>query len=157
MRKYCFFVFALAIIFSLALWTELWAQQVTTQQLAKALQECERDLKASNLQVSTLKKALDSTSELIQKRQLFADSLILNMKQQIAVQGEISRRLQMNADTLQIMVNDYDQKLDEVAELYKKELQRQSRSWFFTGSGWQGFSTGILAGLLVGLAYGVTR
>ncbi len=130
-----------------------WGQ--TRAQLQQALAECEADLQASLQKIEALSQALRSTDTLIKQRETILDSLLTNLQQQIETQATIRARLEMNADTLQIMINAYQQKLDEVANLYRKELQRSTRPWILTRQGLQGFTTGVLIGGALGLIYGL--
>ncbi|MHB2147984.1 hypothetical protein ACX8XP_02890 [Calditrichota bacterium LG25] len=127
----------------------------TREELRRALAECEADLQISLHKIETLTRALETTDELIQKKEQALDSLLANLQRQIETQALIRAKLQSNADTLQLMVSDYQQKLDEVADLYRKELKKSSRPWIFTRQGLQGFTTGILIGGALGLIYGL--
>ena len=127
----------------------------TREQLRQALNECEQDLQTSLQKIEALTRALQETDTLVAKRQMILDSLIQNLQRQIETQALIRARLQSNADTLQLMVNDYQKKLDEVADLYRKELKKSSRPWILTRQGLQGFTTGILIGGALGLIYGL--
>ena len=129
----------------------------TRAQLRQALSECEADLQASLQKIEALSQALQSTDVLLKTRQNLMDSLLTNLQSQIKTQELIRNRLQMNADTLQTMVNDYQKKLDEIADLYRKELEKSSRPWILTKKGLQGFTTGILIGGAVGLIYGLVH
>ena len=125
------------------------------EELRRALSSCEADLEASLQKIEALNKALKSTDQMVKERQQIVDSLVQNLQQQITIQAQISARLQMNADTLQLMVQDYQHKLDEVADLYRKELEKSSRPWILTKHGLQGFTTGLLVGGAMGLIYGL--
>ncbi len=149
--------FGLILLIVFLLPFTLLAQTSSEAQLKKALAECEQDLDASLSQIEALKNALNATNSLIDKRAAIADSLIKNLQNQLRLQSQIGKRLQMNADTLQIMVKDYDRKLNEIADLYRKELQRSSRPWFFTLHGWQGFGTGVLIGGAIGVVFSVVH
>ncbi|MHB2155867.1 hypothetical protein ACX8XN_15910 [Calditrichota bacterium GD2] len=127
----------------------------TREELKRALSECEADLQVSLQKIETLTRALETTDQLIQKKEQALDSLLANLQRQIETQTLIRAKLQLNADTLQLMVSDYQQKLDEVADLYRKELKKSSRPWIFTRQGLQGFTTGILIGGALGLIYGL--
>lgn len=141
--------FLLLLIFSSLLMAQ------TREQLRQALNECEQDLQASLQKIEALTNALHETDALVAKRQMILDSLIQNLQQQIETQALIRARLQSNADTLQLMVNNYQKKLDEVADLYRRELKKSSRPWILTRQGLQGFTTGILIGGALGLIYGL--
>ena len=126
------------------------AQQVTRAQLARALQQCEQDLDASKRQILKLQQALKASDRVMERYQATSDSLIANLKQQLAVQDSVSSLLKLNADTLQAMVNDYGKKLDEINRLYIKELKKQTRPWFLTLNGLKGLIYGLLLGGIIG-------
>ena len=129
----------------------------TKEQLKQALIGCEKDLNTSLKKIEQLQRALKETSELSERRKALADSLVANLQSQIRLQTQINRRLQANADTLQLMVRDYDQKLDEIAGQYRKLLAQKSRPWFFTWNGLQGLATGVLVGGALGLVFGLAH
>ncbi|HHJ53105.1 MAG TPA: hypothetical protein ENJ89_07910 [Caldithrix abyssi] len=126
------------------------AQQVTRAQLARALQQCEQDLDASKRQILKLQQALKASDRVMERYQAASDSLIANLKQQLAVQNSVSSLLKLNADTLQAMVNDYGKKLNEINRLYIKELKKQTRPWFLTLNGLKGLIYGLLLGGIIG-------
>ncbi len=142
---------SLLIIFLLVGISQSVAQ--TTAQLKQALKGCEKDLNASLDKIEQLENALKATTQLSERRKALSDSLINNLQNQIRLQAAINSRLKANADTLQLMVKDYDRKLNEVAELYRKELQKKSRPWFFSWNGLQGFATGVLIGGALGVIF----
>ena len=156
MKKIIFLSPLIIIIIIAALGTnKLQAQQVSARELAKALKECESDLDASKLQIKSLHGALEATDEIILKRKIVADSLFTNLKSQLFFQDSIAILMKMNADTLQLMVRDYSNKLDEVNELYIKELRKQSRPWFLTGNGLKGLFYGVFIGGALGVTFAV--
>jgi hypothetical protein len=97
------------------------------------------------------------TDELWQTRKMYTDSLIFNLKSELTVQDSITGLLKANADTLDLMVKDYGQKLDEVSNLYLKELRRQTKPWFFQSTGLKGFFYGVVIGGAAGLTYSVVK
>jgi len=152
-------ILSLSIIFitSLSFVGNLSAQQVTAQQLARALAECQDDVKSCMLLNDSLQNALVQTDELWQTRKMYTDSLIFNLKSEMTVQDSITGLLKANADTLDLMVKDYGQKLDEVSNLYLKELRRQTKPWFLQSTGLKGFFYGVLIGGAAGLTYSVVK
>ena len=135
----------------------LHAQQVTAQQLARALAECQDDVKSCMLLNDSLQNALIQTDELWQTRKTYTDSLIFNLKSELTVQDSITGLLKANADTLDLMVKDYGQKLDEVSNLYLKELRQQTKPWFLQSTGLKGFFYGVVIGGAAGLTYSVVK
>lgn len=135
----------------------LQAQEVTRAQLAQALQECEQDLQTGKQQIEILRNALQDTDQMIDNRKAISDSLIVNLRQQLFIQDSVTILLKANADTLQRMVVDYRQKLDEVNNLYIHELKNQTRPWFLTGNGLKGLSYGAFIGAALGIIYSITR
>jgi septal ring factor EnvC (AmiA/AmiB activator) len=131
------------------------AQQVTKAELVKALKACEQDLDSAKVQIRTLSDALEDTNRLIDKRATISDSLIANLKYQLFLQDSVTALFKANTDTLQRMVADYSQKLDEVNKLYVHELERQTRPWFLTGNGLKGLSYGLFVGAALGLVFAV--
>ena len=133
------------------------AQDVTREELAQALQECELDLQSSRQQIEILRSALQSTDQMIEQRKSISDSLIVNLRQQLFLQDSVTNLLKVNVDTLQRMVVDYSQKLDEVNTLYIHELKRQTRPWFLSANGLKGLSYGAFIGAALGLTFSLTR
>ena len=131
------------------------AQQVTRAQLAEALQSCEQDLDSSRTQIEVLRDALNKTQLLIDTRKNVSDSLISNLRYQIIVQDSITGLLKTNSDTLQMMIVDYRDKLDEVNNLYISELKKQTRPWFLSQNGLKGLSYGLFIGAALGLIFAV--
>ncbi len=129
----------------------------TTTQLRQALKNCEKDLNISLDKIERLESALKETSQLAERRKAVSDSLIHNLQNQIRLQSAINQKLQANADTLQIMIKDYDKKINEIAKLYRKELQKKARPWFLTWNGLQGFATGVLVGGAIGIIFSVAH
>ncbi len=152
MKKQLFFIFFLSFSFFSGTLT---AQQVTKAQLAKALQECEQDFDAGKRQIKILNNALNSTNTLIDRQSAISDSLITNLRGQLALQDSVTLLLKANADTLHLMVTDYSKKLDEVNSLYIRELKKRGRPWFLSGNGLQGLSYGLFIGAALGLIFGV--
>ncbi len=142
-------------LFFLLLVSLLNAQQVTKAQLAKALQECEQDFQAGKQQIEILSKALKATNHLIDRQTAVSDSLITNLRTQLVLQDSVTTLLKANADTLHMMVTDYNKKLDEVNSLYIRELKKRSRPWFLSGNGLQGLSYGLFIGAALGLIFGI--
>ena len=147
----------ISLIISLFLVVVLEAQTVTAQQLARALAECQEDVKSCMLLNDSLQNALIQTDELWQKRKMYTDSLVINLKSELLTQDSITVLLKANADTMDVMVRDYSQKLEEVSNLYVKELQRQTKPWFFQSTGLKGFFYGVLIGGAAGLTYSVIK
>ncbi len=146
------FVLFLILIFGLTA-----GHTQTTAQLKQALMGCEKDLNTSLDKIEKLEKALKETTQLTARRKAISDSLIRNLQNQIRLQTAINQKLQANADTLQIMVKDYDRKLNKVAELYRKELQKRRRPWFLSWNGLQGFATGVLVGGALGVVFSLVH
>ena len=136
---------------------EIQAHQVNAQELAKALRQCETELDSARIVIDNLRKALRTTEELYIRRIAYADSLSEHLTSQLNVQQSISGLLKSNTDTLQSMVRDYSKKLDEVDELYIKELRKQSRSWFLTEKGLKGFLYGAFIGSATGIAVAILK
>lgn len=137
-------------------------QTSTAQDLARALRECNNALKKCNnerkqaiAKIDSLGQALQVIEELQDKRNVYTDSLVANLTQQLAIQDSVSMLLKANSDTLQVMVRDYSNKLDELDRLYIKELRKQGRPWFLTGKGLRGFATGVLIGGALGITFAV--
>ncbi len=131
------------------------AQQVSKAQLAKALQECEQDFEAGKQQIKILNNALNSTNQLINRHSAVSDSLITNLRSQLALQDSVTLLLKANADTLHLMVTDYSKKLDDVNSLYIRELKKRGRPWFLSGNGLTGLSYGLFVGGALGLIFGI--
>ena len=74
------------------------------------------------------------------------DSLTINLKDQLAVQSSISLIMRASADTLGIVVSNYEDKLSEVSQLYLDELYKQGKPWYLTGKGLKGFFYGVFIG-----------
>ncbi len=129
----------------------------TVPQLKQALKNCEKDLNTSLDKIEQLETALQQTMHVNDRRKALSDSLIRNLHHQIRLQAAINMRLNANADTLQTMVHAYRDKLDKLAELYRQELQKKVRPWFFSWNGLQGFATGVLVGGALGLVFGLSR
>ena len=127
----------------------------TKAQLKQALIGCEKDLNASLKKIEQLESALKETTALSDRRKALADSLTKNLQSQIRLQTSINKTLKANADTLQVMVKNYDRKLNDVSNLYRKTLQKKARPWFFSWNGLQGFATGVLIGGAFGLVFGL--
>lgn len=136
---------------------QLFSQQVTKAQLARALSECEADLEASKLQIRKLSDALQATDALIDQHRAVSDSLISNLRQQLVIQDSVSVLLKINADTLQTMVQDFRKKLDEVDRLYISELKKQTRPWYLTGHGLKGLIYGVFIGGALGLVFSLAH
>ncbi|GEM_PF-2910059 len=136
---------------------QLFSQQVTKAQLAKALSECEADLEVSKQQIRKLSDALQATDNLIERHRAVSDSLISNLRQQLFIQDSVSALLKINADTLQTMVRDFQKKLDEVDRLYISELKKQSRPWYLTGHGLKGLIYGVFIGGALGLVFSLAH
>jgi len=156
MRRIWYNFLVSLLVVSFAQIHQLQAQTVSRAQLAAALRECENDLQASRLQIEQLQKALKASDELAGKWRSVSDSLIQNLRAQLTNQDSVTLLLKMNSDTLQTMVNDYRQKLDEIDRLYISELRRQSRPWFLTGNGLKGLIYGVLLGAVMGGLFTVT-
>ncbi len=152
--KISFHIILLVSLISLSV-TNTHAQQVTPNQLAKALSTCQKDLSACTLKVDSLRKALKQTQSLWEMRKAYTDSLTANLKTQLSPQDSISFLMRANSDTLGLMVKNYERKIDEVNRLYIKELRRQSRPWFLTKRGLKGFFYGVFVGGALGLAFAV--
>ncbi|MDI6792418.1 MAG: hypothetical protein QME81_06060 [bacterium] len=150
MKRYIFVVSVLLFCQIILTSSQIYAQTVNCKQLAEALEGCEDDLDLCRSKVISLSKALESTEKLYQNRMVSADSLIENLKHQLLTQDSITTLLEANSDTLQMMVKDYSDKLDEVNELYIKELKREARPWFLTRSGLKGLVNGVLIGGALG-------
>lgn len=133
------------------------AQDVTRAELAQALQECEQDLQTSQQQIEILRSALQNTDQMIEQRKNISDSLIVNLSQQLFLQDSVTALLKVNADTLQRMVVDYSQKINEVNKLYIQELKKQTRPWFLSANGLKGLSYGAFIGAALGLTFSLTR
>lgn len=137
--------------------TDLDAQGVTAQELARALSECQQDLVQCMTKNDSLQQALVETENLWESRKNYTDSLGVNLKAQLSFQDSITTLLKANTDTLDIIVKDYSQKLDEVSNLYIRELRRQTNPWFLQKTGLKGFFYGILFGGAAGLTYSVIK
>ncbi len=146
---------ATVLVFLLLALTQSYSQ--TTAQLKQALRGCEKDLNTSLNKIEQLENALKATTQISERRKALSDSLIRNLQNQIRLQAAINSRLKANADTLQAMVKDYDHKLNEVADLYRKELQKKARPWFLSWNGLQGFATGVLVGGALGVIFSIAR
>lgn len=147
-------LFGLCVLF---LMQPLRAQQPTVAELRQALIESEQDLDSCRTLVRSLTTALDSTNQMIGRYRYVGDSLFSTLNAQISVQNQMIGLLETNSDTLQAMVNDYQAKLDEVSDLYIKELRRQQRSWIMTWPGIKGFTTGLFIGGALGLVFGIAN
>lgn len=130
---------------------------MTRAQLAQALRECEQDLEASQRQVEILQTALTNTDTLLEQRKALSDSLISNLKEQLSLQDSVTLMFKINSDTLQLMLVDYRQKLEQVNQLYVQELKKQTRPWFLSGNGLKGLSYGVFVGAALGLVFGLAR
>ncbi len=146
---------ATVLVFLLLALTQSYSQ--TTAQLKQALRGCEKDLNTSLNKIEQLENALKATTQISERRKALSDSLIRNLQNQIRLQAAINSSLKANADTLQAMVKDYDHKLNEVADLYRKELQKKARPWFLSWNGLQGFATGVLVGGALGVIFSIAR
>lgn len=135
--------------------SSLAAQTATERKLYQALQQSEADLDQCRNLADSLRTALSETQHLWNQRKVYTDSLILNLKAQIGIQGSIDSLLQTNADSLDAMVQDYAKKLDEVSTLYIEQLRQQGKPWYFTWHGWKGFFSGVVIGGAVGLIYAI--
>lgn len=135
----------------------LYGQQATRAQLAEALAGCEQDLDTARRQISQLQAALQNSNELIGRRQQISDSLLANLRLQLVLQDSVQALFTANNDTLQKMVVDYREKLNQIDALYIKELKEKSRPWYLTWKGLQGLSYGLFSGAAIGLLYGLSR
>ncbi len=135
----------------------LLAQQPGKAELARALQQSESELETCRQTVRTLQNALTETDMLLSARKSVSDSLLSNLRKQLSVQDSVTILLKTNSDTLQRMVLDYSDKLDEINRLYVHELKQQTRPWFFTDNGLKGLMYGIFVGAALGLVYGLAQ
>ncbi|RMG67272.1 MAG: hypothetical protein D6715_05175 [Calditrichaeota bacterium] len=127
--------------------------QVSSRQLGQALKDCEQDLQQATHYIDSLRNALQATEQLWSARKAATDSLIHNLESQLSLQAKIARRFQANADTLDLMVQDYAAKLDELNRLYIRELKRRGKPWFLSGKGLTGFMYGLFIGGALGVTY----
>ena len=121
----------------------------TKTELAQSLLSCEDDLDSCRLLLRKNRNAYDSLLYLYERRIMLSDSVAGTLRSQLQVQDSITHLLKANSDTLEVMVNDYNDKLNEIDKLYSKTLQHQSRPWLFTGKGFQGLLYGVVIGGLV--------
>ena len=115
-------------------------------ELAQMIVSCENDLDSCRLLLKKSQASLEASQSLYDKRIAVSDSLAFSLRAQLSLQDSITHLLKANADTLEVMVNDYNKKLMEVDKLYSKTLQIQSRPWLFTSKGFQGLLYGIVVG-----------
>ncbi len=127
--------------------------QVSAHRLGAALKECEQDLKQASHYIDSLRQALIETRQLWEARKTATDSLIQALQTQLNLQTRVSQRFQANADTLNLMVQDYAHKLDELNRLYIRELKRRGRPWYLSGKGLSGFMYGLFIGGALGVTY----
>ncbi len=124
-------------------------------ELAGALEQSEAELEICRDIVDSLQRSLKKTETLYESRNEVADTLVSNLRQQKAVQDSAITLLKQNADTLDLMVEDYAAKLDELNNLYVKELEKSTRPWFLTRKGLTGMLYGLVSSAAIILAVGV--
>ena len=135
----------------------IYAQEITANQLADALQNCNQNLKASMLRIDSLKQALKDTEALWEHRKVYTDSLNKSLAAQITIQDSISKLMEANVTIMDSIVVDYSNKFDEINDLYVKELRKQADPWWLNGKGWKGFFYGIFFGGAMGATFALLK